>query len=75
MQRKYTVDEIDRMRRALVGRHPIREVMICNVGTGETESRPSEGTNRRRAERQARVEDELRTYMLNGTDPDEIETP
>lgn len=54
MQRKYTVDEIDRMRLALIGRHPTEE------------------TYRRRAERQVRVEDELRTYMLNGTDPDEI---
>ena len=69
MQRKYTVDEIDRMRLALIGRHPILEVQTMQVGEC---SHPTEETYRRRAERQVRVEDELRTYMLNGTDPDEI---
>ncbi len=73
MQRKYTVDEIDRMRLALIGRHPIHEWYSCGGMGGE--AHPTEETYRRRAERQIRVEDELRTYMLNGTDPDEIDTP
>ena len=72
MQRKYTVDEIDRMRLELIKWHPIREVQVCHVGMGEDESHPTEGTLQRRAARAALVEDQLRTYMLNGTDPDEI---
>ncbi len=69
MQRKYTVDEIGRMRAALIGRYPVREVQMAQIGEW---SHPTEETYRRRAERQVRVEDEIRTYMLNGTDPDEI---
>ena len=70
-RRKYSVDEIDRMRAALVKRHPIREVFVCEVG-GDNTSEPSEGTYRRRAERAAIVESQLRTFMENGTEPDEL---
>ncbi len=76
MQRKYTVDEIDRMRAALTKRHPINESFtVCVGGWDDGPQEPTEETYRRRAERSAHVENELRTYMLNGTDPDEIETP
>lgn len=46
MERKYTVKEIDRMRRAVW---------------------------RWRRYPKAETEDELRTYLLNGTDPEELE--
>ena len=71
--RKYSVDELDRMRAALIERHPIREVSFATLGMGESE--PTEETYRRRHEMSARVEDELRTHMLNGTNPDELDVP
>ena len=74
MPRKYSVEEIDRMRDALTKRHPIEETFHVSVG-GYGDSWPTEETHRRRAERSARVEDELRTYMQNGTEPDELDAP
>ncbi len=71
-QRRYTVDEIDRMRAALIRRYPIREVMICKIGFFDQPAEPSEETHRRRAERAAIVESQLQTYMLNGIDPEEL---
>jgi len=71
-QRKYSVDEIDRMRAALIKRHPIDETFTVKVGFFDQPSKPSEATYQRRAERSAIVERELRTYMLNGTDPGEL---
>ena len=55
VERKYSVAEIDRMRRALE--------RICTP------------TNRGYfpAEVEKRVEERLRTYMQNGTDPEELE--
>lgn len=58
MERKYSVEEIDRMRQAIItrGEHP--------------EPNPS-GDEQRRAWREE-IEQRLRTYMLAGTDPDEL---
>jgi len=52
-QRKYSVDEIDRMRRAIE----------WSYGDGVFTM----------ADRQADVENRLRTHMINGTDPEELE--
>lgn len=62
-QRKYSVDEIDRLRRIveqewLFGRGPVR--------TGFSRSYRSD-------EKAVAVEAMLRTYMFNGTDPEELE--
>lgn len=54
MERKYTVAEIDRMRKAIEWSYP------CGVSF-------------QRSERDADVENRLRTYMQNGTDPEELE--
>lgn len=54
MTRKYTVAEIDRMRRAIEWSYP-------------------SGVTYYQAERSAEIEDRLRTYMVNGTDPSELE--
>jgi hypothetical protein len=48
-ERKYSVSEIDRMRRAVA----LMMIGPCRNG--------------------AEVEDRLRTYMLNGTDPEELD--
>jgi hypothetical protein len=53
-ERKYSVSEIDQMRRA------VNEMLM----------RP--GTVFRASERTVAVEERLRTYMLNGTDPEEL---
>ena len=54
-QRKYSVGEIDRMRKALE-RICIRPMVPYNP-----------------VEKQREIEEHLRTYMLNGTDPEELE--
>ena len=54
-ERKYSVSEMDRMRRTLSWLH-----------------RP--GGPYRQHEEDARMENILRTYMQNGTDPEELET-
>ena len=54
MSRTYSVDEIDRMRRALVWLLP---------------RGPWHGNEREEA-----IEQQLRTHMLNGTEPGELES-
>lgn len=61
-ERKYSVLEIDRMRNAIRRQFPL--VLI-----GTTLGGPTTLT----FEYDAQVEDRLRTYMLNGTDPDELD--
>lgn len=55
MERKYSISEIDQMRRALEALASYRHQVFHP------------------AERAAAVEDRLRTHMLNGTDPEELE--
>lgn len=69
--RKYTVTEIDQMRKRLIERYPIKE--SASPLPGESIPIPTDATYRRRMERSVKVEDQLRTYMLNGTDPGEME--
>ncbi len=51
--RKYSVDEIDRMRQAL------EEIEWCRDSYNQAKSKT--------------IEARLRTYMTNGTDPEELE--
>jgi len=55
--RKYTVDEIERMRMALVKRSGVHAYASVEDYTGHC----------------LRIEDQLRTYILNGTLPEELE--
>ncbi len=55
--RKYTVAEIDRMRRAI----------------SQRENLSMQGQSFYPNERHAKIEDMLRTYMANGTEPEELE--
>ena len=55
--RKYTVNEIDQMRSALIKRYPIKE--SASPLPGEDTPIPTDATYRRRMERSVRVEDEL----------------
>jgi len=61
-QRKYSLDELDRMRRAI-------SVELWPRGTfrGPVFGYVPEG------EQSLAIEDRLRTYMLNGTTPEELE--
>lgn len=52
--RKYSVNEIDRMRRAIGLSYPMDGSYV-------------------QADRDADIESRLRTYMQNGTDPEELE--
>lgn len=52
-QKRYTLDEIDRMRAAVGNMFPM-------------------GVPYRQSERTVEIEARLRTYMANGTDPDEL---
>lgn len=61
MERKYSVQEIDRMRMAV--RHQFPMAWSGSIGF------PMKLTD----EYDGQVEDRLRTYMLNGTDPDELD--
>ena len=53
-ERKYSIGEIDRMRKAIEWCYPTGVPYLA-------------------AERAADVENRLRTYMQNGTDPEELE--
>jgi len=53
-ERKYSVSEIDRMRKAIEWSFPT-------------------GVSYDAVDRAAEIEERLRTYMLNGTDPKELE--
>ncbi len=68
-ERAYTVAEIDRMRRAV----EYRWLYGCSLGDchpGQLMSRTYKET-----EKTACVEEELRTYMLAGIEPEELERP
>ena len=74
MERKYSVSEIDKMRKAISTKvwAGVRIVWSADMGGRSWQSEPSV---EERAALRARVEDELRTYMLNGTDPEELSCP
>jgi hypothetical protein len=61
--RKYSVAEIDRMRAAIRRRFPMKYSGAIGVPMKLTD------------EYDTQVEDQLRTYMLNGTEPDELDPP
>lgn len=67
-ERKYSVAEIDAMRATLRERHLPTRVIYHFMGSraGEAEYIPPY------SELYARAEDELRTYMLGGVEPDEL---
>lgn len=67
MARKYSVAEIDHMRLTIRQRFPM---MYCTK-PGFGGSGPMVLTD----EYDGQVEDQLRTYMLNGTEPHELEPP
>jgi hypothetical protein len=60
-ERKYSVTEIDRMRKAIRHQFPL--------SYGGAVGEPL----RLETKYDAHVEDRLRTYMMNGTDPDELD--
>lgn len=63
--RKYTFLEIERMRRTLRTKYPF---IICTFnGTRSQDNIEQEHANDRR------IEDELRTYILAGISPEELE--
>lgn len=68
MSRKYSLDEIDQMR---------RDIDRIVEGVRHYQWSPSgcfsSGITYNAAERAAKIEDRLRTYMQNGTDPAELE--
>lgn len=68
--RAYTVAEIDRMRAALWMRFGYHGSIIAWSSSGDAEVRNK--LNRDPYDRD--VEDKLRTYMLAGVDPEELET-
>lgn len=62
-QHKYSIDEIDEMRRWV---YAIENAPFALMPAGYIYRAPSD------AEMNRRVEDKLRTYMLNGTTPEEL---
>lgn len=64
-ERKYSVQEIDRMRKTIRHQFP----MIYRTPPGSGGNGPALLTD----EYDSQVEDRLRTYMLNGTEPDELD--
>jgi hypothetical protein len=62
--RKYSLAEIDKMREWLKQKNWFQEIY-----TGET----IDLQDARRSRYAAMIEDQLRTYMTNGTDPDEMQ--
>lgn len=69
--RAYTVAEIDRMRAALWMRFGYHGPIVAWSSSGDPEVRNK--LNRDPYDRD--VEDKLRTYMLAGVDPSDLETP
>lgn len=65
-EKKYSVAEIDRMRTLV--RHLIDAQSTHAVSRG-----CAVGQSYRQTDRIREIEERLRTYMLNGTDPDEID--
>lgn len=74
MERAYTVAEIDQMRSALRKKYPPPYIggSFGNTAAYESYMRGVAEASRGRDER---IEQELRTYMLAGIDPSELEKP
>lgn len=72
--RAYTLDEIDRMRAAIahteIGRYTFT---FGSSGPGPTQEKPTTRDNGPAYLTAAQVEDRLRTYILAGISPDELE--
>lgn len=66
-ERKYSLAELDRMRKALYWKHAERDVTFRTMASDRVEQ------NRIRAYCAGLVEDELRTCLMAGIDPDELD--
>lgn len=66
--RYYSVAEIDRMRAAISRKLPHTVTMSCDAWGGNKTTKVCP------PDHYERVEDQLRTYMLNGTEPEELES-
>lgn len=73
MSRAYTVAELDRMRAAIRRKIPGPQILSSTQKIGSPCGEWTEGTRADLAAWDARCEDALRTYLIAGISPDELE--
>lgn len=72
-QRRYSLDEIDRMRAAIIATEYSNSYHPHLYQYGVVIGHSSESWERQQSEQARRVEDRLRTCMVGGVGPDELE--